>query len=125
VRRVSNSRGVMAEQLRALRLRVGRNVQRLRRSRAMSQERFAELVGNTGKHIGQVERGEVNVGLDILARIAAALSVDITELFTKTPRRRRPEPPLFVANDRELQQIEHAVRSIRSARLRVPGESTD
>jgi transcriptional regulator with XRE-family HTH domain len=115
----------MPEQLRAVRLRVGRNVQRLRRSRGFSQERFAELVGNTGKHIGQVERGEVNVGLDILARIAAALSVDITELFMKTPRRRRTEPPLFLANGRELQQIEQAVRSIRSARVRASGDSPD
>lgn len=115
----------MPEQLRALRLRVGQNVQRLRRSRAISQERFAELVGNTGKHIGQVERGEVNVGLDVLARIAAALSVDITELFTKMPRRRRAEPPLFVVNDRELQQIEQAVRSIRSARVRASGDAPE
>ena len=115
----------MPEQLRAVRLRVGRNVQRLRRARGFSQERFAELVGNTGKHIGQVERGEVNVGLDILARIAAALSVDITELFTTTPRRRRAEPPLFLANDRELQQIEQAVRSIRSARVRASGDASD
>ena len=108
----------MPEQPRAVRLRVARNVQRLRGSRAISQERLAELVGNTGKHIGQIERAEVNVGLDILARIAAALSVDIADLFSSLPRRRRAEPPLFVANARELQQIEDAVRSIRSARVR-------
>jgi transcriptional regulator with XRE-family HTH domain len=108
----------MSQDLRAVRLRVGRNVQRLRRSRGLSQERFAEQVGNTGKHIGQVERGEVNVGLDILARIAGALSVDVADLFATSPRRRRAEPPLFLANGRELQQIEAAVRSIRSARFR-------
>ena len=115
----------MPEQLRAVRLRVGRNVQRLRRSRGISQERFAELVGNTGKHIGQVERGEVNVGLDILTRIAAAFSVDVEELFTKTPRRRRAEPPLFLATGRELQQIEQAVRSIRSARVKASADAPD
>lgn len=108
-----------------MRLRVGGNVQRLRRLRGMSQERFAELVGNTGKHIGQIERGEVNVGLDVLARIAAALSVDVADLFTTVPRRPRAEPPLFVATGRELQQIEHAVRSIRSARVRASGDGPE
>jgi transcriptional regulator with XRE-family HTH domain len=108
----------MSEHLRDVRLRVGRNVQRLRRARGYSQERFAELVGNTGKHIGQVERGEVNVGLDILTRIAASLAVDVAELFSAMPRRRRAEPPLVVVNARELEQIEQAVRSIRAAQIR-------
>lgn len=115
----------MPENLRAVRLRVGRNVRRLRRSRGFSQERLAELVGNTGKHIGQVERGEVNVGIDIVARIAGALAVDVSDLLAAAPRRRRAEPPLFVANARELAQIEQAVRSIRSARVRASDSDTD
>ena len=115
----------MPDQLRAVRLRVGRNVQRLRRARGLSQERFAELVGNTGKHMGQVERGEVNVGIDILSRIAAALSVDVADLFAVPPRRRRPEPPLFLVNERELLQMEQAVRSIRSARVKSSADGPD
>lgn len=115
----------MPQQLPAVRLRVGSNVQRLRRSHGMSQERLAELVGNTGKHIGQIERGEVNVGLDILAHIAMALSVDVAELFQTPARRRRVEPPLFIATGRELKQIEQAVRSIRSARARSSAEDPD
>lgn len=115
----------MPEQLRAVRLRVGRNVQRLRRARGLSQERLAEMVGNTGKHIGQVERGEVNVGLDILTQIARALSVDVGDLFAKQPRRRRAEPPLFLANARELQQIDAAVRSIRAARVKSSESDPD
>ena len=108
----------MPEQLRAVRLRVAGNVQRLRRSRRISQEKFAELVGNTAKHISQIERGEVNVGLDILTSIASALSIDVADLFSSQPRRRRAEPPLFLVNARELQQIEDVVRAIRSARVR-------
>jgi transcriptional regulator with XRE-family HTH domain len=115
----------MPEDLRAVRLRVGRHVKRLRRSRGFSQERLAELVGNTGKHIGQVERGEVNVGLDILARIASALSVDPSDLLVAHPRRRRSEPPLFLVNRRELEQLEQVVRSIRSARVRSSDNGPD
>jgi transcriptional regulator with XRE-family HTH domain len=115
----------MPEDLRAVRLRVGRHVQRLRRLRGFSQERLAELVGNTGKHIGQVERGEVNVGLDILARISRALSIDLGDLFVAFPRRRRRVPPLFLVNRSELEQIEQIVQSIRSARLRTSDDDGD
>lgn len=103
-----------------VRLRVGANVQRLRRSRGLTQEQLSELVGNTGKHLGQIERGEVNVGIDTLARLASALEVDVTDLFAPTPRRRRPEPPMYLANARELDQIEDAIRSIRSAHIKSP-----
>jgi len=116
----------MPEHVRAVRLRVARNVRRLRRARGISsQERLAELVGNTGKHIGQVERAEVNVGLDILARIASALSVDVGDLLVKFPRRRRAEPPLFLVNGRELEQIEQIARGIRSARVKSSDNSPD
>ena len=114
----------MPDHLRAIRLRVGSNVHRLRRARGLSQERLAELVGNSGKHVGQIERGEVNVGLDVLSRMAGALSVDVGDLFASGPRRRRADPPLFVVNDRELQQLERIVRGIRTARVRT-GESAD
>ena len=80
----------MPEALPAVRLRVGANVQRLRRSRGLTQEQLSEIVGNTGKHLGQIERGEVNVGIDTLTRLASALEVDVTDLFAGGPRRRRP-----------------------------------
>jgi transcriptional regulator with XRE-family HTH domain len=115
----------MPEDLRAVRLRVARHVRRLRRVRGLSQEGLAELVGNTWKHIGQVERGEVNVGLDILAGIARALSVDVVDLVAPFPRRRRSEPPLFLVNRRELEQLEQTVRSIRSARVRSSDRDSD
>jgi transcriptional regulator with XRE-family HTH domain len=107
----------MPENVRADRLRVGRNVRRLRQSRGFSQERLAELVGNSGKHIGQVERGEVNVGLDILSGIARALSADVSELFVAARRRARAEPPLFLIAGRELDQIDAIVRKVRPPRV--------
>jgi transcriptional regulator with XRE-family HTH domain len=112
----------MSEQLRAVRRRVGANIERLRRSRRLSQEQLAELAGNTSKHVGQIERGEVNVGINYLTRIARALSVDVAALFTTIPHRRRNEPPVFVANDGDLKQIEEVVRRIRAARVRASGD---
>ena len=117
-RTVPNSRGVMPADLRAVRLRVGRNVHRLRRSHAVSQERLAELAGNSGKHIGQIERGEVNVTIDILTSLAAALAVDVAELFVSLPRRRRADAPLYLVTGRQLAALEDTTRGIRAARLK-------
>jgi transcriptional regulator with XRE-family HTH domain len=46
----------------------------------VSQERLAELSGLHRTSIGHVERGEVNVALFNILRIAAALDVDPAEL---------------------------------------------
>jgi transcriptional regulator with XRE-family HTH domain len=103
----------MRDNLRTVRLRVGRNVRHLRLQRGLSQERLAELVGNTAKHIGQVERGEVNVTIDILTSIAVHLSVGVAELFG-------PTSPSAVRSDAladlELEQIEHVLKIVRRAR---------
>lgn len=48
--------------------------------RRMSQERLAELTGLHRTYIGHVERGEVNVALFNIVRIAAALTVDPADL---------------------------------------------
>lgn len=46
----------------------------------MSQERLAERAGLHRTYIGHVERGEVNVALVNILRIAKALEVDPAEL---------------------------------------------
>jgi transcriptional regulator with XRE-family HTH domain len=95
----------MPDNARAVRLRVGKNVKHLRRLRGWSQERLAEAVGNTYKHIGQVERGEVNVGIDILAAIAAGFAVNIADLFA-------PSSDATAITQSELDQLEQALRVV-------------
>lgn len=61
--------------------RVGENIRTLRQARNLSQE---ELAGTCGLHrtfIGSVERGERNVSLGSLARIADALNVKVADLL--------------------------------------------
>ena len=48
--------------------------------RAVSQERLAELAGLHRTYLGHVERGEVNVALFNVVRIAAAVEVDPADL---------------------------------------------
>lgn len=64
-----------------VRLAVGARVRHLRTTAGYSQEGFAELVGLHRTYIGSVERGERNVSLDNIARIAAALEVPIWEML--------------------------------------------
>ena len=71
----------MADYERAVRERVGRNVKRLRDREGWSQDQLAEKVGNTWRHISQIERGQANVGLDILTKIAKATAVDVSDIF--------------------------------------------
>jgi transcriptional regulator with XRE-family HTH domain len=105
----------MRDNLRAVRLRVGRNVRHLRRQRGWSQEALAELVGNTSKHVGQIERGEVNVTLDILTAVAAALGVNVGELFGP-PAAATPGLRDYPISPRDLEHIEHSLRIV--ARLK-------
>ena len=97
-----------------VRLRVARGVKRLRRLRGWSQEKLAERVGNTEKHISQVERGKVNVGIDILASIASELEVDVAELFRNRSDTARTSVRLITRKD--LERIEDALRIVSRAK---------
>ena len=105
----------MRETLRDVRLRVGRNVRRLRLSRGLSQEQLAELAGNSPKHLGLVESGKVNVTIDILAAIATGLSVNVAELFGPAPAAAQA-PRSFVLSPRELTRLDDVVRIIRDVK---------
>jgi transcriptional regulator with XRE-family HTH domain len=93
-----------------VRLRVARGVKRLRRLRGWSQEKLAERVGNTEKHISQVERGKVNVGIDTLSSIASELEVDVAELFRNRSNTARSSVRLITRKD--LERIEDALRIV-------------
>jgi transcriptional regulator with XRE-family HTH domain len=71
----------MADNARAVRVRLGKTVQRLRLARGWSQEQFAERSGITNKYISLIELGKINPTLDKLAAIAKGLSISLSELF--------------------------------------------
>lgn len=56
-------------------LRFAENVRRERRARGLSQEALADLADVHRTYIGMLERGEKNITLCTLERIAAALGV--------------------------------------------------
>jgi transcriptional regulator with XRE-family HTH domain len=64
-----------------IRKRIGWNLRRLRNERDITQEDFATDSGFDRGYISGVERGVRNPSVVVLARIADALGVDISELF--------------------------------------------
>jgi transcriptional regulator with XRE-family HTH domain len=60
---------------------VGFNIRKIREVRDLSQEELATLAGLHRAYIGQIERGEKNIGLKNLHKIAQALKVNIEDLF--------------------------------------------
>lgn len=59
----------------------GAVVRKLRLEQGFSQETFADHCDLDRTYIGGVERGERNIGLLNVYRIACALSLDASELF--------------------------------------------
>jgi transcriptional regulator with XRE-family HTH domain len=64
-----------------IRVRLGKAVRRRRHRLGVSQEAFADLCGLDRTYIGGIERGERNVALVNIERIARALRISLSELF--------------------------------------------
>jgi transcriptional regulator with XRE-family HTH domain len=60
---------------------VGRNLRTYRVEKGLSQEAFADLLGWHRTYVGGVERGERNLTLRSIERIAVLLGVDPRSLL--------------------------------------------
>ena len=60
---------------------LGRRIRELRSKHGWTQEQFAEFCGLHRTYLGHVERGEKNVSLSTVSRLANALGVRIPALF--------------------------------------------
>lgn len=57
------------------------NMRRIRKAKALTQEKVAEAAGLHPNYIGSVERGERNISICNIERIAIALDVAMAELL--------------------------------------------
>lgn len=67
----------------SLRRIVARNLKRLRKERALSQEELADLAGLNRNYIGMIERQENAATVDTLEALAKALEIEPARLFDK------------------------------------------
>ena len=64
-----------------IRARFGNALRQRRHKMGVSQEAFADLCGLDRTYVGGIERGERNVALVNLEKIAKALDLSLSELF--------------------------------------------
>jgi transcriptional regulator with XRE-family HTH domain len=58
-----------------------RNLKEIRAKRGLSQEELADIAGLHRTYVGSVERGERNISIDNMERLASALNVQIQDLL--------------------------------------------
>lgn len=63
----------------------GKSLRVLREKRGYSQEELAERAGLHRNYVGGIERGERNVALENIVKLAKALSVRSKDLFEALP----------------------------------------
>ncbi len=59
---------------------LGGNLRTYRERAGLTQEKLAEKAELSPKFLGEVERGTVNVSVDVLARLAHALKIPVNDL---------------------------------------------
>jgi transcriptional regulator with XRE-family HTH domain len=64
-----------------VRIRFGRALRQRRHRLGVSQEEFADLCGLDRTYVGGIERGERNLALINIEKLARALKISLSELF--------------------------------------------
>lgn len=72
----------------ALAREFGTLVRRLRLERGYSQETFGQACRVDRTYVGMIERGEVNVTLAMVVKLAGGLGISLVELFSEFQRDR-------------------------------------
>lgn len=72
---------------------LGRNLRAYRKAHDLSQENFAEVMGVHRTYMGGVERGERNLTLRSLERMAGRIKIDPLELLRAPDANGQAAPP--------------------------------
>jgi transcriptional regulator with XRE-family HTH domain len=70
---------------------LGKRVRELRTDLKLSQEQLAERSGLHWTHISGIERGQWNLGLRTICKVARGLNVSLSDLFAGVELRTRPK----------------------------------
>lgn len=67
----------------SIKIRLGQVIRELRTEAGFSQEGFADHIGVHRNYMGTVERGETNITIENLDRIARGLAIRLSALFER------------------------------------------
>lgn len=65
---------------------VAKNLRRLRRAKALSQEELADRAGINRNYVGMLEREQHAATIDMLEKLAGVLDTDPAEFFRRDAR---------------------------------------
>ena len=88
---------------------LGKRIRHLRKARSMTQEELAVASDIGVKYLSHIERGDTNVTVRLLDRIAAALNVETADLLRVKQERSRAELE---------QELYSMIRTAREEKLR-------
>jgi len=60
---------------------ITKTLRKLRETKGLSQEKLAELAGVHRTYIGMIERGEKNITLENINKVAKALEIPVSDLL--------------------------------------------
>jgi len=60
---------------------LGKRIRTLRRKYDYSQEQLAEKANISGKYLGEIERGQANISIDVLDKISTGLEIKVSNLL--------------------------------------------
>jgi transcriptional regulator with XRE-family HTH domain len=75
---------------------VGENIRKQRLAKKFSQEAFADYVGLDRSNYGAIERGQRNISVLTLVRIADALEIDLGDLVPNRNKIRKILQKIFL-----------------------------
>lgn len=61
---------------------IGKRIREIRLEKHWTQEKLGEVIGVSYSYVGRIERGQKNISLQTLEKIAKALEVNEAEFFT-------------------------------------------
>ncbi|MBW4081452.1 helix-turn-helix domain-containing protein [Paenibacillus sp. S150] len=93
---------------------VGARIRALRKGKGLSQEALGEKGGFHFSYIGQIERGEKNVSLLNLQKIAEALEVNLIQLSAYVD-----EEILVTQTENEIREIVDLLREANEEKIRL------
>ena len=96
----------------------GKRIKELRKSKKITQEQLAEIVGLDSKQIGNIETGSGFTTMATLEKLAKFFDVEISELFSFNHQKTRQEliksltTQINNAKDEDLKTISKIINSI-------------
>jgi len=73
--------GIMKRAKEGAEILLGRRIRSLRSERGWTQQELGHIADVNYKFVGEIERGQQNPSFNVLVKIAAALEVELPELF--------------------------------------------